>query len=150
MNLSNFDFRIQKAELDDLNALKTLIKKSKLVHEEIETHLENFFVIKEESNIIGCAGIEHYDDVGLLRSVAVDIKYQRKGLGKKLINKMIVFAEEKGIENLYLLTDSAEEFFKKFGFKLVSRNDVDSRIQQTYEYTTACDETASVMVKRLN
>lgn len=147
--LTSLDFKIQKVELDDLNILKEFMKKLNLVYEEIEKHLEDFFIIRVENKTVGCAGIEHYDDVGLLRSVGIDEELQGKGLGKKIVTKMIDYALEKGIVNLYLITNSAEDFFKKFDFTIVSRSEVDSRIQQTYEYTTGCEETASVMVKKI-
>ncbi|NPD87402.1 MAG: GNAT family N-acetyltransferase [Asgard group archaeon] len=147
--MTSLDFKIQKVELDDLNILKEFMKKLNLVYEEIEKHLEDFFIIRVENKTVGCAGIEHYDDVGLLRSVGIDEELQGKGLGKKIVTKMIDYALEKGIVNLYLITNSAEDFFKKFDFTIVSRSEVDSRIQQTYEYTTGCEETASVMVKKI-
>ena len=147
--LTNQSFQIDEAILEDLNSLQLLLRRSELVYEEIENHLGNFFVIKVENKVVGCAGIEQYEDVGLLRSVVIDVEFQGRGLGRKIVGKMIDYALTKGIVNLYLLTNSAEDFFKKFDFKIIPRSDVDSRIQQTYEYTTGCEETASVMVKRL-
>ncbi len=145
----NLDTQIEKAQPEDLDSIILLMKKQKLVSEEIKEHLENFYVIKYENEIIGCAGIEHYEDVGLLRSVAIDTRFQGKGLGKKIVSKMLSVAQEKGIVYLYLLTDTAENFFKRFSFKIISRNKVDKRIKQTYEYSTGCEETAIVMIKKL-
>lgn len=147
--LTNLDIYFKKAQFEDLDSIILLLRKLDLVFEEVENHLENFFVIKFNNEIVGCAGIEHYDDVGLLRSVAIDVNFQGKGLGKKLVEKIINYALEKSIIFLYLLTNTAEDFFMRFGFKTIPRTDVDSRIKQTYEYSTGCEETAVVMMMKL-
>ena len=144
----NSDYYFQQAETSDLISIKNLLQKLDLVHQEIEKYIEDFIVLKTGNKLIGCAGLEIYDEIGLLRSVAIDRDFQGKGLGKKLVKEILKYADKKEIVDLYLLTNSAEKFFEKHGFNIVSRTDVDPQIKQTYEYTTGCEETASVMIRK--
>ena len=67
-------------------------------------------------DVVGVAGIERYDDAGLLRSVAVDESLRGSGVGGMLVENRLQWAEENGITKLYLLTDTAAQWFPRYGF----------------------------------
>ncbi|MHA1217905.1 MAG: arsenic resistance N-acetyltransferase ArsN2 [Candidatus Heimdallarchaeaceae archaeon] len=142
-------FEINVATKNQLREIKSLLKKLDLVYEDVDKHVDNFIVVLENKQIMGCAGFEKYDEVGLLRSVAVNPKHQGKGIGHKLIEEINANAKKREIKDFYLLTDSASQFFLKFGFEEVSRVNVDERIKKTYEYSEACPDSAIVMKKIL-
>jgi amino-acid N-acetyltransferase len=54
------------------------------------------------------------------------------------------------VNSIYLLTETAEGFFSKEGFKKIAREQVPPSIKQTHEYSTLCPEDAVCMVKKLN
>ncbi len=143
------EIEVNVATKNQLNEIKSLLKKLSLVYEDADKYVENFIVVLENKQIVGCAGFEKYDEVGLLRSVAVDSKHQGKGIGHKLIKEINENAKKREIKEFYLLTDSASQFFVKFGFEEVSRANVDERIKKTHEYSEACPESAIVMKKIL-
>ena len=58
-------------------------------------------------------------------------------------------AREHGVENVFLLTTTAEGFFPKFGFALIQRNDVPRSVQSSVEFHSACPASAVVMRKVL-
>jgi len=147
--MSKISHEIVRANKENIPKLKEFLKSLDLVFEDIEEHIENFLIIKKNSSIIGCSAVENYEKVGLLRSVGVDPNYQGQGLGKLITNHSIGFAKDLGIKELYLLTDTAKDFFKKFGFEVVSRETVDNQIKQTYEYRKGCPETSNIMKKML-
>lgn len=147
--MSSIDFVIKDSDRKQLNNIISLLKKLDLVYEDLETHLANFLVALENKQVIGCAGYEIYEDVGLLRSVAVAPEHQGKGIGHILIERINQKAKKNGIKEFYLLTDSASDFFEKFGFNIIPRKEVDERIKKTYEYSEACPESAIVMKKNL-
>ena len=147
--MNKLEFEINVATKNQLSDIKSLLKKLNLVYEDVDKYVENFIVVLENKQIVGCAGFEKYDEIGLLRSVAVDPKHQGKGIGHKLIEEINENAKKREIEEFYLLTDSASQFFPKFGFEKVSRANVDERIKKTYEYSEACSESAIVMKKIL-
>lgn len=147
--MHKLEFEINVATKNQLNDIKSLLKKLNLVYEDVDKYVENFIVVLNNKQIMGCAGFEKYDEVGLLRSVAVNPKHQGKGIGHKLIEEINANAKKREIKEFYLLTDSASQFFLKFGFEEVSRANVDERIKKTYEYSEACSESAIVMKKNL-
>jgi amino-acid N-acetyltransferase len=50
---------------------------------------------------------------------------------------------------VYLLTNTAAEYFPRFGFERITRADVPPAVQASIEFTSLCPYTATVMRKRL-
>ncbi|MFW9930219.1 MAG: arsenic resistance N-acetyltransferase ArsN2 [Candidatus Thorarchaeota archaeon] len=145
------NYKLVKATKKDLTSTYSLLKQFNLPIEGIEKHLENFFVIKDGNLIIGVGGLEVYEEVGLLRSIAVNPKYQKQGLGRLIIEHLMDYAKRKrNINNLFLLTDTVPKLYEKFGFKYIKRNDVNPKITQSEEFKGSCPYTADAMVKVLN
>ena len=88
-----------------------------------------------------------YRDGALLRSVAVALEVQRKGVGHQLTDAALAFAQELGAPAVYLLTTTAEHFFPRFGFERIARTDVPVGVQTSVEFTSACCASAVVMRK---
>ena len=141
---------IRETIKDDLKAVKSLLDSASLPFVDIEKHLVNFFVLEISGNIIGTIGTELYGDTALLRSLAVDKDYQNKGYGKELYNALILKIKKMNVNNIYLLTETAEGFFSKLGFQKTDRELVPHSIRHTYEYSTLCQEDAVCMIKNLN
>jgi amino-acid N-acetyltransferase len=139
---------ISRAEPNHLQEVEALLLKVKLPIEGVKEAFNNFFVIHKNNMFIVCAGIEIYEDVGLLRSVAIQPSSQNQGIGQMLVSKIEEFAIESGINRLYLLTDTAEQFFHRLDYKKIPRSSTDVRIKQSIEFTTLCPS-APVMVKEL-
>jgi amino-acid N-acetyltransferase len=57
---------------------------------------------------------------------------------------------QQGIATIYLLTETAGNFFPRFGFRPISRSEVAPAVQASVEWTTACPVTAQAMVSELN
>jgi amino-acid N-acetyltransferase len=62
-----------------------------------------------------------------------------------LVDSIIEVARGKGITRLFLLTDTAEDFFKKRGFVVVTRENVPDDMKQSIEFTTLCTSSPSMM-----
>ncbi|MEO6810205.1 MAG: GNAT family N-acetyltransferase [Isosphaeraceae bacterium] len=72
--------------------------------------------------LVGCAGLERHDRLGLLRSVAVASELRGYGLGTRLVAAVLTRAAADGVNEVVLLTRTAAEFFAKaFGFREVDR-----------------------------
>lgn len=114
----------------------------------VKDQFENFIILlKDESELIGCAGLEIYKSSGLVRSVAIVPAYQKKKLGSLLVQAVEAQAKTNNLKNLFLLTETAEKFFLKYGYTTISRSQVPTEIQGSFEYTVACKESAIVMKK---
>ena len=73
--------------------------------------LRNMIVARKGSRIIGTVGIEVAGGVGLLRSLAVQEKFRGLGVAAQLVASAEKLARQMGIQTLYLLTMTAEDFF---------------------------------------
>ena len=115
----------------------------------LATHLEAAFVARAGDRVVGSAAIEIYEDGGLLRSVAVDADCRGAGLGGRLTAAAIEDAQRRALPALYLLTTTAEDFFPRFGFERITRDEVPASVQMSIEFRGACPASAIVMRKRL-
>ena len=148
MQLSEISVKTRLAKITDLSNVQELLQKENLPIERIEDQFTNFTLLFDQnSNLIGCAGLEIYNNYGLIRSVAIKSEFQNKKLGSYLIKEIEDFAKRKKLTNLYLLTETAEKFFSKHGYTIISRDTVPLEIQNSFEYTSSCKISALVMKK---
>jgi amino-acid N-acetyltransferase len=61
----------------------------------------------------------------------------------------LALARRQGITHVYLLTETAANFFPKFGFRQVDRSQVPPAVQTSIEFTTLCPASALAMELRL-
>ncbi len=146
------ELKIEEARKSDYAALVDLLKTTNLPPDGIEPHMDSFLVIRHPQAaaklelLIGSVGLEIYGRSALLRSLAVHPNFQGTGLGTRLVNRVIELAKKKGITRIYLLTDTAEGFFKKKRFTVVTRNQVPEDVKQSIEFTTLCTSSPSMML----
>jgi amino-acid N-acetyltransferase len=115
-----------------------------------ENSLETFLGCGEEDNPSGIIGLEIHDSYGLLRSLAVAPEVRNLGLGKELVSKIELLAKSKRLESIYLLTNTAEQFFTRLGYCRVERATVPEPIKRTTEFSSLCPDSATVMKKVLS
>jgi N-acetylglutamate synthase-like GNAT family acetyltransferase len=137
--------RIRGAAPADLDALHELLDSVKLPKAGVSDHLHNFLVLGREAEIVGCVGLELYGSKALLRSLAISKSLQRSGLGSLLYGSAIEHAKKHRIDEVYLLTETAEAFFAARGFEVISRDLVDNAVKNSIEFRSACPQTATCM-----
>jgi amino-acid N-acetyltransferase len=133
----------------DWPRIEALLRRVGLPLDGLGEHLMTTLVRRMDDEITGCAALELYGDYALLRSVAVDKPHQGQGLGHDLTQAALDLAREKGVQGVYLLTETAGEFFPRFGFHPTHRSEVPEAVRQSVEFTSACPENALVMVLSL-
>src|SRR5437773_2536216 len=106
---------IRKARASDLPAVADVLRRVHLGAEELDLHIENFFVAELGGMIIGTIGVEVYGTTGLIRSAAVIEEHQRKGIGNLLWEAAEEYSRECGITELILFTNTAESYFAARG-----------------------------------
>ena len=114
-----------------------------------DAHLEHFFGCGSISAPDGIVGLELYESVALLRSLAVSFKSRGQGCGTALIVRAEAFAQSQGVKEIYLLTTTADRFFERLGYARLPREAAPLAIQQTQEFSALCPATSAFMVKRL-
>lgn len=133
------------ARASDLAAITALLKASRLPLAGIESWTDSTIVARRDAKIVGCAALELYGDAALLRSVAVDSTLRGQGLGQQLTAAALDLGRSRGVRRVYLLTETAGDFFPRFGFRRSTREAVDAKVKASIEFTTACAASALVM-----
>jgi N-acetylglutamate synthase-like GNAT family acetyltransferase len=85
-------------------------------------------------------------DDGLLRSVAVAGDERGRGTGARLVERALSNALGRGLHTVTLLTTTAADYFPRFGFREVGRDDVPSSVRASDEFRSVCPSTATVMI----
>ena len=118
----------------DVRAILDLVRAVHLPPEGIATAMEYFWVARAGERLVGAVGLEVYDDMALLRSLAVTPTRQHAGLGRALTETVLSYLTTRQFRAVYLLTTTAERFFARHGFCLVARDVVPASVQQSVEF----------------
>jgi amino-acid N-acetyltransferase len=130
--------------------LKGLLAESGLPTADITLqHLHHFFGCASGEQLIGAVGLEIYGDVALLRSLAVRAHRRGQGIGSCLAAQAESHAREQGVGSLWLLTMTAEAFFRGRGYARVPREEAPAAIKATREFAGICPANSVLMVKSL-
>ena len=106
------------------------------IHEKVRAHY-------------AAAAIERYGDAGLLRSVVVTAERRGEGLGREIVAVAEALARADGIRELYLLTETASDWFPRLGYEVVERAIASAAVGRSIEFTTVCRDTGIPMRRRL-
>ena len=143
------DLTIRQADEGSVGYVAHLLERADLPTEGVRAHPERFYVARDEETRVAVGGLELYERVGLLRSVAVEPSSRGQGYGTQLCDSLERRARESGVETLYLLTETAETFFGERGYEKVEREGVPAAIRETGEFAEVCPSTATVLCKSL-
>ena len=136
---------IRPAEPNDWPAIATLLTASSLPLDGAEAHVTEFVIAERGGALIGCAAVERYGRVGLLRSVAVATSERGRGTGAALVERSLADARRVGVETMVLLTTTADRYFPRFGFEVVDRAEVPAEVRESAEFRGACPASAIAM-----
>jgi amino-acid N-acetyltransferase len=140
---------IERAKKSDLPDVLRLLERHQLPPDDVHNHIGTMVVARNAERVVGVAALELYADGALLRSVAVDGALQGQGVGHQLTESALAMAREHGVENVFLLTTTAEGFFPKFGFEPIQRNAIPASVRSSVAFQSACPASAVVMRKVL-
>ena len=150
---------MRRATSDELTAIEQLLRDSNLptagVAEIITTRPDDFVVAEASDDagrrqLVAVGGLEVCCNNALLRSVAVRPEWRKHGLGRDLVQRLVCVGEARGLNALYLLTQTAEHYFPRFGFERIAREAVPTEIAETLEFKSACPASAVAMAKPLS
>jgi len=139
------DIQISAAAEHELSEVFALLDECGLPREGLMDHLATTLVARIGEEIVGCSALELYGKYALLRSVAVKPPQQGRGAGTRLTKAALDLASRHQVATVYLLTETASEFFSKLGFKPIPRSEVSKEVLRSIEFTTLCPDTATVM-----
>ncbi len=137
--------KYRSATENDVEHCKNLLEKNKLPFDDFSLSKIACIIAEDEKGIIGLAGLEIHGNDGLFRSFVVADHYKGYGVGSKLLKMMKVFGEKKEIKAFYLLTETAKNYFLKYGFEKIDRDNAPIEIQKTSEFSSICPDSAIVL-----
>ncbi|MEE9466330.1 MAG: arsenic resistance N-acetyltransferase ArsN2 [Candidatus Neomarinimicrobiota bacterium] len=136
---------IVPARADDGPAIVELLARGGLDADGLEDHLETTLVVRDNDVPVACAGLERYGRTALLRSVMVAPELQGTGLGRRITDQALALAQELGVTKIYLLTETARDFFARYGFTELPRAEIPAAVQQSQEFEMACAQSSVAM-----
>jgi amino-acid N-acetyltransferase len=131
-------------------AVKDLLDEARLPTSDLtEAHLENFLACGDNGALDGVVGLELYQPVALLRSLAVASRSRGRGVGSTLLAEAERHARSREVKEIYLLTTTAERFFARSGYERILRDAAPEAIRETQEFSGLCPASSVVMRKRI-
>ena len=134
-----------KKKPSQLTYQKATLKHAKAIHElvnsfaqrnrmlprslnEIYELIRDFYICLDKDKVVAVCSLHIvWEDLAEIRSAAVSKKYQRRGIGKKLINYCLKEAGALGVNRVFALTYHPE-YFKHLGFEDIDKNDLPHKI----------------------
>ncbi len=147
--------KIRKARISDLKRVHALInefaKREQMIPRslnELYETLRDLFVCEIDGDIYGaCALHIMWEDLAELRSLAVDRRYQKRGIGRNLVKQCLKEAKVLGIKRIFALTYHPD-FFKNMGFTDIDKSNLPQKIWgdclRCHKFPE-CDETAVIL-----
>ncbi len=146
---------VRPAGMSDAEAIHGLInyyaEKGRMLHRSLESifeSLRDFLVCCRDGKVLGCVAVPvSWKDLGEVRSLAVAPDSMDRGIGRQLMQQAIEDAGALGLKNLFTLTYE-QEFFEKFGFRVVAKESLPSKVWRDCLYCPRadnCDETAMIL-----
>jgi amino-acid N-acetyltransferase len=148
--MSTETYDIRPARREDFSAAVALLSESKLPLEGFADHFGNALVAAAGARVVGVVELELYGSAALLRSLVVAPSERGARLGERLTQEALRLARERSAPDVYLLTETAERFFPRFGFSVAPRSIVPEALRRSEEFRTACPESAVMMHARLD
>ena len=140
---------IRQANPGDLSQIKSFLEENGLQTVGLDQCYLNFVLaIDERGSQVGVAGYELYNHIALLRSVAVQKDSRNAGYARVMVDTILKSVKQRGVDTVYVFTEGAEGYFKRLGFNVVERDQMDSAVKMSPEFTGCCEH-ATVMRKTI-
>jgi amino-acid N-acetyltransferase len=125
---------VRRARTSDVTTIKTLVDSYAgrvLLAKEIVTLYEavpEFLVAELDGEVVGCGALHVlWEDLGEIRTVAVDPRVKGRGVGHALVSRLIAGAREVGLSRLFVLTFE-RHFFGRHGFAEIDGTPVEPEV----------------------
>ena len=90
--------------------------------------VQEFIVAEVDGEVVGCGALHvKWEDLGEIRTLAIDPAYTHKGIGGQLLDLLIERARDLGLTRLFCLTFETA-FFAAHGFHEIDGSPVDHEV----------------------
>ena len=140
---------VRRAEAGDWPGIRRLVDAAGLPLDGLtDTHA--MFVAARGDRVVGTAALERHgdgdDSAYLLRSVAVDDQCRHSGIGTVLVQRAL--SEVASGAPVALLTETAADYFPRFDFVPVDRDQLPAGLAASPELRGACPASAHALLRR--
>ena len=142
--------QIVKATGQSRDEMINLLQSNNLPTEDLPSSLDEFYAAIDEGRVVGLIGMERYTHYGLLRSMVVHPTYRNRHIAEKLVQLLEQTAHASGITAMYLLTETAPQYFERKGYQKIAREEVPEALQASSEFSHVCPVSAIVMKKMIS
>jgi N-acetylglutamate synthase-like GNAT family acetyltransferase len=140
----------EPAQPADSAQIIELLKSCDLPTEDlIEDWTGRFRVSRNDDAVVGAIGLDRFDRIALVRSLAVAPSSRGQGIASKLLSDIEQHARALGIDTQYGLTTTIETFLIERDYTPVPRDDAPTPIQETAEFRELCPDSAALVMKDL-
>jgi amino-acid N-acetyltransferase len=140
-------FAVRPARPDDRPRVEALLEEAGLTRAGLGDPQCALWVAVAGADLVGVIGLERYGRVGLVRSVATRAGWRGRGVAQALCREVIATAEAGGASTLYLLTETAEAYFRRLGFTTIPRAAADPLLAGSAEFQSGHCASAVLMVR---
>jgi amino-acid N-acetyltransferase len=137
--------KINPARPDDISAIRDLLANNEQPLEGFPDDCRVVLALHNQNQVAGGIALEVHGNHGLLRSLVVDEKQRRNGYGSELVGTLLTEASALELDQVYLLTETAGDYFPRFGFELVDRRLIPPEVRKSVEFKGACPDSALAM-----
>ncbi|HWR41997.1 arsenic resistance N-acetyltransferase ArsN2 [Sporomusa sp.] len=144
--LNGVDFYIREATVNDSPKVNQLLVSAGLPIDGVEANINHFLVaVSKDTELLAVIGMERSGSYGLLRSLAVTPGSRKQGIAAELVTTALGKARSSGVQEIYLLTETAERFLQRFGFVRIVRSQIPDSLIGASALNSACPECSTCM-----
>ena len=136
------DYDIRTAVTSDLKPMIELLHSSGLPIEGVSENLSNFLVAVKDTQFYGVMGLEYGQSSVMFRSLTVAASFRKRGVAAQLVKQGLELSRQKGITQVYILTQSAVRFAEKWGWEKIERREIPADLLNQSALKAACPETS--------
>ncbi len=140
---------IEPAAAEDFSSVCALLESAQLPTADLRQDMAHFFLAIIGDDTVGAIGLDPYGSSGLLRSMIVQPEFRNMGIAAHLVETLEAHAKKEGVEELYLITNTAEQFFAKIGFKKIQRDQLPDAVAGSAEFNGLCPASSTIMKKKI-
>lgn len=130
------DLTVRRARTSDVPAIKTLVDVYAgriLLEKNLVTLYEavqEFWVAELDGELVGCGALHVlWSDLGEVRTVAVHPKVRGRGVGHRIVDRLLDVARELRLQRIFVLTFEVE-FFSRHGFAEIEGTPVTAEVYE--------------------
>jgi amino-acid N-acetyltransferase len=142
---------IRSATPQEWDAIRHLIRDAALPTDDLnESGCSCFKVYADSSQIKGVIALEPLaNQCAMLRSLVVSPDARGTGIGHALVESAEAQARSQKVNEIYLLTTTADRFFSKLGYHRLNRENAPDSVRTHEQFGRLCPASAVLMSKRI-